>query len=332
VSPACRLGEIEKDQSDMSIRVTPIEGSNRVGCQVHGVTSQLLDDPAARDELMRVWIEHGLIVFRGITGADLQIKLSGVFGEPEAHPEARGNNASGHKEIVQISYNPSDADIVEVEGVALGGWLPWHMDLIYLDKVSRGSILRPVVMPDQGGNTGFIDKIQLYEKLTSDMKAKLEGLSVVYWMDIDFANLKFARPPSLKILSYSKLFSGLRERRDGFPRVEHPLVYRQKETGRPVLNFSPYFAQEISGLPVEESNEILHALGDLCLDDSNAYYHQWRADDMVLWDNWRMLHRASGVPVNSRRIMERTQIIGDYGLGRMASDRGAIRDEMRVTV
>jgi len=37
---------------------------------------------------------------------------------------------------------------------------------------------------------------------------------------------------------------------------------------------------------------------------------------MVLWDNWRMLHCACGVPPEEKRIMRRTTIVGDYGLGR----------------
>jgi hypothetical protein len=38
--------------------------------------------------------------------------------------------------------------------------------------------------------------------------------------------------------------------------------------------------------------------------------------DMVLWDKWRMLHCANGMPAGQRRHMRRTTIAGDYGLGR----------------
>jgi taurine dioxygenase len=37
---------------------------------------------------------------------------------------------------------------------------------------------------------------------------------------------------------------------------------------------------------------------------------------MVLWDNWRMLHCAQGVPPGEERRMRRTTIAGDYALGR----------------
>ncbi|WP_436790868.1 TauD/TfdA dioxygenase family protein [Yinghuangia sp. YIM S10712] len=318
----------------MTIQVKPIDGSNGIGCEVHGLTFEALDDSRTRSELVRLWVEHGVIVFRGVEGAEFQLQLSRVFGDVQAHPMDDQTSGNKHKEIVRLTYDPNDADACEIDGKALVGWLPWHMDMIYLDKVSRGAVLRPVVLPDEGGRTGFIDKIKLYEKLNADAREKVDGLSVVYHMDIDFDNLKFARPKTLKVTSRSTLFQDLITKRDQglFPRVEHPLVYRQKETGRPVLNFSPYFAQEIRGLPKPEGDAILGSLGDLCLDPANAYYHEWKFGDMVLWDNWRMLHCATGISADAVRIMERTQILGDYGLGRLESDGEAIRDEMRVTV
>ncbi len=46
------------------------------------------------------------------------------------------------------------------------------------------------------------------------------------------------------------------------------------------------------------------------------YHHRWTFDDMVLWDNWRMLHSISPAPIDEPRVMQRTTIAGDYALGR----------------
>jgi taurine dioxygenase len=311
--------------------VRPIENSHGIGREVHGLKPQHLKDERVRAELVKLWTDHGLIVFRGVEGRDFHVALSRVFGDIQPHPGAR-DNGDLPKELTRIIYNPDDADIYEVDGKEIGGWLPWHMDMIYLDKVCRGSILRPVLMPYSGGNTGFIDKIKLYEKLDPALKGRLAGKSIIYQFTITPENLRFARPKSIKVRHLSGHYSSLLARESSFPRVQHPLVYLQSETGRPVLNFSPFFAQQIAELPTSESDQILEELGQMCLDESNSYYHEWRADDMVLWDNWRMLHRAAGVPVDCRRIMERTQIVGDYGLGRLTKDAGIIEDSMRVTV
>jgi taurine dioxygenase len=50
--------------------------------------------------------------------------------------------------------------------------------------------------------------------------------------------------------------------------------------------------------------------------DCPAYQHAWTTGEMILWDNWRMLHSVSPAPANQERVMQRTTIKGDYGAGR----------------
>jgi taurine dioxygenase len=45
------------------------------------------------------------------------------------------------------------------------------------------------------------------------------------------------------------------------------------------------------------------------------YWHKWELTDMVLWDNWRFVHAASGNDPKYTRHLQRTTIEGDYGLG-----------------
>lgn len=42
-----------------------------------------------------------------------------------------------------------------------------------------------------------------------------------------------------------------------------------------------------------------------------------RADDMVLWDNWRAMHCTTGTKPGIRRLINRTTIAGDVLLGRV---------------
>jgi taurine dioxygenase len=48
---------------------------------------------------------------------------------------------------------------------------------------------------------------------------------------------------------------------------------------------------------------------------TSAYWHQWKPTDMVIWDNWRMLHAVEGCDAKYERRTVRTTIKGDYGLG-----------------
>src|SRR5262249_7141712 len=154
--------------------------------------------------------------------------------------------------------------------------------LIYVDRINRGGLLRAITIPKRGGYTGFIDQIDLYSKMPADLKAQIEGLNVIYHYD-----------------STVKKFGKIVERRrrsdrpnhpERYPHVAHPMVFTQKETGRKVLNVSPWFARGIEGREnTAEGDALLARVIDFCEDESRAYYHHWEPDDMVLWDNWRML-------------------------------------------
>jgi taurine dioxygenase len=63
-------------------------------------------------------------------------------------------------------------------------------------------------------------------------------------------------------------------------------------------------------LLTEVCDQIVSAAQDL------SYFHRWDPADMVIWDNWRVLHSVSGSAPESGRCMHRTTIAGDYGLGR----------------
>ena len=78
-----------------------------------------------------------------------------------------------------------------------------------------------------------------------------------------------------------------------------------------------------------EGDALLEFLADHSVSPANAYHHDWQPEDMVLWDNWRMLHSAVGVPVDAVREVHRTTIHGDYSLGRWEDEAQARRRNLR---
>ena len=100
-----------------------------------------------------------------------------------------------------------------------------------------------------------------------------------------------------------------------YPRVVHPMVFTQAETGRKVLNVSPGFAEGILELGGPDGDALLREVIAHCTDPATAWFHDWRDGDMVLWDNWRVLHEACGCNPEEERVVHRTTIKGDYGLG-----------------
>lgn len=300
------------------ITIAPIDPSIPFGAAVSGLNLDDLQDEAVTTRLRKEWIATGLIVFREVEGRELQLALSRVFGSLMTHPTRE--TIADHKELMTVRYRPDSGWLISVDGEPRGTWLPWHSDLIYVDKINRGGILRPIRLPSHLGETGFIDKIAAYRTLPDDLRREIANLDVIYKYDLDPAHQKFGRTAKAHMIRVSPDVLSIQNRLDDFPRVIHPMVYEQAETGRKVLNVSPWFAVGIAGMENDEGDALLARVADHIVNAADRYIHHWQPNDMVLWDNWRMLHSASGSPVDEERWLERTTIAGDYGLGRAEKD------------
>ncbi len=296
--------------------IAPLGPGVPFGALVSGLTRGQLQDEAVRRSLFDLWIDRGVILFRSCdVSSEMHVELSRCFGELEPHPFPE-TTEPGFPDLVKIKYYPDDGTYYDVGGEERGGWLPWHSDLIYTDRINRGGILRPVQLPQSLGMTGFIDQIGAWERLPAHLKEQIEGLHVVYAVDMDFTRQLFSHDGSVRCMRMAKSGSAIARRMWTYPRVVHPAVFTQAETGRKVLNISPGFAQGILEMGGVDGDALLREVIAHCTDPATAYFHDWRDGDMVLWDNWRVLHCATGVPRDQTRVMQRTTIRGDYALGR----------------
>jgi taurine dioxygenase len=307
-----------QDVSSSGYRVEPLAAHLSWGTQVFDLEPAHLTDPKIRQDLRNLWIRQGVLVFRELQGEETLITLSNIFGPLWLHP-TQENRAKDRPELIEVRASREDAWLTRIDGEVRSMYLPWHSDLFYVDKINHGGILMPVKLPHRLGHTGFIDKISAYESLPAHLKARIEGLHVVYRFDLDTSHQKFGRKHKAEVVQYSRVARAVKEsiERDDYPDVLHPMVYEQPETGRKVLNVSPWFAIGIYGMRSAEGDALLEEVAQHLTREDNAYYHHWRSDDMVLWDNWRMLHSAVGAPPEEERHLRRTTIGGDYALGKV---------------
>ncbi len=298
--------------------VGPLASGLPFGATVSGLKQEHLSSDAVRKGLTDLWIDKGVILFRGGESSQaMQVELSSVFGMPQPFPFKESRSRGEFPELVNIKYSAEDGTAYTVDGEHIGGWIPWHTDMIYFAEINRGGILRPSKLPAKGrGETGFADKISAHQRLPDALKEKIENLHVVYSPDLNYAHARFAGDAAVKWVSGAKSWTRIMERVYQYPRVIHPMVFTQPETGRKVLNVSPGFAEGVFEMGGPAGDALLEEVIAYCVDPQQTYFHKWQADDMVLWDNWRVLHSAAGVDPDDSRLMERTTIHGDYGRGR----------------
>jgi taurine dioxygenase len=302
-----------------TMTVRPVRNDLPFGARIAGITQDDLRDPELRRRLVDLFEEHGLLIFEGVEPSPaMQVALSTVFGPLKDHPSKAVNRADDELlGVIEMRHEPNAPGIVAVDGEPLSQWLPWHFDHCYNDQLNRAGVLRAVEVPPEGGRTGFVDGIALYDAISPEIRDRIEGETVIYAMDVIMANLRFGRPADFAEVSPGEQATAVMDEFADRPRALHPAVWT-RASGEKVLHVSPWMAKGIEGRDDADAEELLDAVCDeiVAAADSICYFHEWQPTDMVIWDNWRCLHRVSGMAPEHPRCMHRTTIEGDYGLGR----------------
>ncbi|MBW8755615.1 MAG: TauD/TfdA family dioxygenase, partial [Sphingomonadales bacterium] len=162
----------------------------------------------------------------------------------------------------------------------------------------------------------FMDGIELYNNFRPELRQKIEGLNVIYTLDTRLSKQRFG--VNFKTVGDdTEMVKDLLKEVAIFPRAMHPAVWTRK-TGEKVLHVGPWMSV---GVEHHETQEFEEVYEEVCqtinrLGKSNAaYWHDWSPTDLVIWDNWRMLHAVEGCDAKYERQTLRTTIKGDYGLG-----------------
>jgi taurine dioxygenase len=305
----------------VQLTVTPIRDDIRFGARVGGVTREGLEDPAVRAAIVDAFETYGLLVFEDIEPTPaMQVALSNVFGPLKDHPSQAVSRAGGADDmlgVIEMRHNADEGGVVHVGGRELSSWLPWHFDHCYNDELNRAGVLRCVEGPDDEGFTRFVDGIALYNAISPETRARVEGETVIYAMDVIMGNLRYGRPADFEEVREASQSQDVMTEFAGRPRALHPAVWT-RASGEKVLHVSPWMAKGVEGHDFDDADALLHDVSDeiVAVAEGLCYVHHWRTSDMVIWDNWRVLHSVSGMDPHGTRTMHRTTIKGDYGLGR----------------
>ena len=319
----------------MAITIEPLRADLPFGCRITGVTEAVLEDETTRTRIAQAFHDHGLIVFAGVEPSNrLQVAISKVFGPLKEHPVEAVDKVDNEAlpGVIKISADPSDCDIVEIDGKAYSSWLPWHFDHCYNNELNRAGVLRLVQGTPNGGQTCFADGIAIYRDMAPKLRGAIEGHSVIYSLDMQPDHIRFGRPGNFRVLQVDPHQLAILEQAKVFPRAIHPAVWT-RDSGEKVLHVSPWMAEGIEGEENPQGDVLLEAVAEEIHRLANAccYVHDWQPTDMLIWDNWRMLHRVTGCTPPHPRAIYRTTIKGDYGLGRFENgDQGRYKELERA--
>ncbi len=270
--------------------------SHALGAEVCDVDITKLMGEAQFDEIYHAFLGHGILLLRNQQCTREQhIEFSRRFGELDRHDALPRDRHPEYPELLLVT-NARKADGSPADQAYTGR--QWHSDMSFTTQPSLGSLLRAHAIPEVGGDTLFANMTMAYEALSDGMKkliADLHGIHMSGTRKIANAETGGKRADEQKKIN---------------PPVAQPVVRVHPETGRKAL----YIGEKVKrfdGMTDAESKPIIDFLVGWATRPEFVYRHQWRRDDIVVWDNRCTMHQALGdFDESELRHLERTTVLG----------------------
>jgi len=258
----------------MDLKITPL--SDGLGAEVIGVDLSKPVDGETKAQLNAAFSENAVLVIReqDLSAPQLleAVQLFGdVFGQ---------HNTRFSLPECPLIHCLSNQDHYENGKRYIPG-AGYHTDHSNDRTPPKATVLLAKQLPETGGDTQFVNMTRAYEDLPPEIKKRIEGRKAKHVYQSNF--------------SARKLTGLTPEAKKHVPDfVMHPLVRTHPETGRKSLYVNPIRIEAIEGLEEAETLQLLDALIDHAMQTKYQYRHQWRLNDLVMWDDRCLSHQANG--------------------------------------
>lgn len=249
--------------------------SPKLGLEVDGIQLSALNDQQKNDLALLVE-KHGVIAFRNQDFKNQSfeaIKEWGkYFGPLHVHPTS--GSPLNHPEFHMTFRRGSKEEYGTVLEDQLNS-IGWHSDTTYENQTPGLTLFSMLQMGESGGDTQFIDMVEVYDRLSPLFKDLIGDLKAVH--------------TSKEQANAAKSEGGI-ERKAAIDSI-HPVVRYHPVLNRKSLFVNRAFTRKILGLKTEESDNLLLFLFNHTASCLDAHVRlQWDENTVVIWDNRRLLH------------------------------------------
>ncbi len=273
--------------------VEPLDAT--FGAIVRDIDVRSLDDTTWA-ALHETWLEHALLIF---PGQFLTTEEQDAFALRFGSLEFKASPISNIGKSGRVHAEPDD-DVVK----ALRGNEGWHHDSTYMPVQAKGAVFSAEIVPKDVAPTGWADMRAAYDALDDETRRRVSAMSAYH--SLFYSQGRAGYMPSKKNdqggynqYGYHDMEPSLR-----------PLVKIHPDTGRPNLCIGRH-AYGIVGMDADESERFLDELNEWACQPPRIYFHDWQAGDVVVWDNRRLMHRATPFDMTQPRRMWHTRIAGE---------------------
>jgi taurine dioxygenase len=246
-----------------------------LGAEVTGIDLSRPVDTKTRKALHDAWVEHAVLVIRNQKLTPPQFaEAAGIFGEILEQQLTKFTLAD-----YPLVGTISSRDLPLVDGKLQVRGENYHTDHSNYPAPPKATMLHAIALPDFGGDTQFVDVRAAYDDLPEATRRTIVKL----------------RSPHVYESSQSprKMAALSAEERAKVPQTIQPLVIRHPDSGRSALYLNTGRMEGIEGMDPAEAFKLIDQLYSHATQTKYEYRHQWKAGDMVIWDNRSVMHQAN---------------------------------------
>lgn len=280
------------DQGEATSARDVVKLGAALGAEIRGVDLTRPMDDATFAFVHRAWLEHLVIVLRGVSlDTDQQVAFGTRFGEPAPTQSANIVRRTEHPAIMYISNRKENGKFIDQ---LPEGEMQFHIDQCYTERPPKATILHSMNIPSAGGDTLFSNHYMAYASLPQKVKDRIANARV------------------LNVYDYQNAGTTKNEKiRQDAPQFWHPVVRTHPETGRKCLFVNRLMSIKLDGMEEAESSDLLEAMFEAIERPEHIWGHQWRVGDLLMWDNRCTSHARQDFPAQELRLMRRLTIKGD---------------------
>lgn len=237
------------------------------------------------EKLRELFLENQLVLLRGFktfNGAEEFAQYCELWGEISIWPFGKVLELVEHK-------NPKDH-------IFDSSYVPMHWDGMYRPQIPEYQIFHCVQAPlqGQGGRTTFSNTVLALQNASSETKELWNKVTGIYQRQMEFYDSKTVSPIITR--HPYRDFSVIRYNEPPTPEKGH------------FVNPSNL---EFRGIEPEQLDAFHRGLQQALYHPLHFYAHEWKNGDVVITDNFSLLHGREAYESRSPRHLQRVQVLSN---------------------
>lgn len=172
----------------------------------------------------------------------------------------------------------------------------WHIDYGFFEHPYEAISLYGTSIPDGGTETRFCNAKSAAADLPLDLAILVQNLMARQVADVTCPVGEAGVRVRLGRLDES------------YPHFVRPVLWPHRVTGDPILGVWEQQTDALLPLPPDESTELIERLFSHLYRAEHVYVHDWKVDDLVIWDNHAVQHSRPDVGTERPRTLRRVSI------------------------